>query len=80
MPQIYRGTKYKCRLCGKIFYGNFAVQTKNDILKAEIGLEHFDTYADPWFPRMTIIHQCDEDNIGIADLLGFVDGEWRRDD
>ena len=78
MPQIYRGTKYKCRLCGETFYGNFAVQSRDDILGVDIGLEHSGTYADPWFPRMTIIHMCDEDNIGVADFLGWVDGEWER--
>ncbi|MCM1544792.1 MAG: hypothetical protein NC110_05770 [Ruminococcus sp.] len=63
---------FKCRLCGRTFYNTGTPDRNlviNDTAKLCVGAE-----TSLQFPTLTDVHICADENIGIADLIG-----WRKD-
>ena len=66
-------SQFKCRLCGEIFAPSAAGGTKA-AEKAAV-FASMGTQSEPNAPTLHDIHICNNGGIGIADFLGFVEGE-----
>lgn len=72
--------QYECQLCGEEFIENGSFSNGFE-LENEI-LPDFQSWREgktkSMIPRLVIPHVCDDDRIGIADLIGlvFVSEKW----
>jgi len=65
---------YKCRMCGKM-YSKIDIETKNafPVFIHTIKQAKLPDHLQGWDIPMVSYHDCDRNNVGVSDLVGYTE-------